>query len=146
MEDAMRSQPVRPVPVKSCDPRDLESRLESVKNQTRRRAYDLYCRRGRRNGNALEDWILAERECAAAPLVGVADEGRDVHITAFVPIADTSELAVDVLPNEIVVEADRDGRIERFTRLRMPAQIDADRVKARLCGLALEVIAPKAGI
>lgn len=141
----MRSQPVRPVPVKSCEARDLESRLESAKDQTRLRAYDLYCRRGKRNGSALGDWILAERECAAAPLVGVADEERDVHITAFVPNADTSELAVDVLPNEIVLEADRNGKIEHFTRVRMPARIDAGRVKAKLCGSALEVVAPKAG-
>lgn len=141
----MRSQPVRPVPVKSCDARDLESRLESVKDQTRRRAYDLYCGRGKRNGSALGDWILAERECDAAPIVGVADEERDVHITAFVPNADTLDLAVDALPNEIVVETDRDGRIERFTRVRMPARIDAGRVKARRCGPSLEVIAPKAG-
>ncbi len=91
------------------------------------------------------DWILAERECEAAPLVGVADEERDVHITAFVPDADTAELAVDVLPDEIVVEADRNGKIEHFTRVRMPARIDASRVKARRCGSALEVVAPKAG-
>jgi HSP20 family molecular chaperone IbpA len=141
----MRSQPVRPVPVKSYDARDLESRLESVKDQTRRRAYDLYCRRRNQNGSALGDWTLAERECDVAPIVGVADEERDVHITAFIPNADTSELAVDVLPDEIVLEADRDGKIERFTRLRMPAPIDAGRVKARLCGPALEVIAPKVG-
>jgi HSP20 family molecular chaperone IbpA len=140
----MRSQQVRPVPVKSYDARDLESRLESLKDQTRRRAYDLYCSRGERNGNALGDWNIAERECDAVPIVGVAEEERDVRITAFVPNADTSELTVDVLPNEIVVEADCDGKIERFTRLRMPARIDPGRVEARLCGAALEVVAPKA--
>ena len=141
----MRSQPVRLVPVKLYNARDLESRLESVKEQTRRRAYDLYCRRGERTGSALGDWIIAERECNAVPIVGVAEEERDVRITAFVPNADTSELTVDVLPDEIVVEADRDGKIERFTRLRMPARIDPGRVEARLCGAALEVVAPKAG-
>ena len=141
----MRAQPIRPVPVRSCDSCDLESRLESVKDQTRRRAYDLYCSRGKRNGNALEDWKMAERECDAAPLAGVADEGREIRISAFVPNADTSDLAVDALPNEIVVEADRNGKVERFARLRMPARIDASRVKARLCGPALEVVAPKAG-
>jgi hypothetical protein len=75
----------------------------------------------------------------------VADEERDVCITAFVRNADTSELTVDVLPDEIVLEVDRDGKIERFTRLRMPARIDPGRVEARICGAALEVVAPKAG-
>lgn len=141
----MRSQQIRPVPVKPCDARDLESRLASVKERTRRRAYDIYCRRGKRNGNDLEDWKLAEREREAAPLVGMAEEERDIRITAFVPNAETAEVAVDALPNEIVVEADRNGKVERFTRLRMPARIDASRVKATLCGPALEVTAPKAG-
>jgi HSP20 family molecular chaperone IbpA len=141
----MRSEPIRPVPVKSCDARDLEARLESVKDKTRRRAYDLYCRRGNRTGSALEDWRLAERERDAAPLAGVADEDGDIHITAFVPGGSASELAVDVLPNEVVVEADYNGKIERFTRLRMPARIDPGRVKAHLCGNALEVVAPKVG-
>ena len=139
----MRSQPVRPVPVRACDARDLEARLESATDQTRRRAYDLYCRRGNQRGSALDDWLAAERERAVAPLVGVADEERDIHITAYVPGADASEIAVDVLPDEIVVEADRNGKIERFTRLRMPARIDQDRVKARLCGPELDVVAPK---
>jgi HSP20 family molecular chaperone IbpA len=141
----MRSQPIRPVPVKSCDARDLEARLESVKSHTRRRAYDLYCGRGMRDGSALEDWILAERESAAAPLVGVAHEDEDIHITAHVPDARVSEIAVDVLPGEIVVEADRNGEVERFTRIPMPARIDPDRVKARLCGTELEVVVHKAG-
>lgn len=116
-----------------------------MKDQTRRRAYDLYCRRGNQKGSALEDWLLAERESDAAPLVGVADEDRDIHITACVPCANASELAVEALPNEIVVEADRNGEIERFTRVQMPTQIDTGRVKARLRGVALEVVAPKAG-
>jgi HSP20 family molecular chaperone IbpA len=144
-EDAMHSRPIRPVPVKPCNARDLEARLESVQDQTRRRAYELYCRRGNRKGSALEDWKMAERERDAAPLVGVADEDRDIHIAAFIPDANASEVIVDALPNEIVVEADRNGKIERFTRLRMPARIDADRVKARLCGAELEVVAPKTG-
>ena len=141
----MHSRPIRPVPVKPCNARDLEARLESVKDQTRRRAYDLYCRRGNQKGSALDDWLMAEREKDAAPLVGVADEGRDICITACIPEANASEVAVDALPNEIVVEADRNGKVERFTRLRMPARIDADHVKARLCGTELEVVAPKAG-
>jgi|SRR5579862_6996347 len=130
------------IPTKTMNIRDLETRLEPVRNRTRQRAYDLYCRRGNRGGTALDDWLLAERESQAVPLAGIAEEERDIRITACVPNA--SEMAVDVLPDEIVIEADHDGQIERFTRVRMPARIDANRVKARLCGTKLEVVAPKA--
>jgi HSP20 family molecular chaperone IbpA len=82
----------------------------------------LYCRRGNRKESALEDWLLAERERDAAVLVGVADEDRDIHITACVPGVNAADLAVDVLPNEIVVEADRNGKVERFTRPREPGR------------------------
>ena len=74
-------------------------------------------------GSALDDWLAAERERAAAPLVGVADEERDIHITAYVPGADASEIAVDVLPDEIVVEADRNGQISVLHGCRMPARM-----------------------
>jgi hypothetical protein len=33
-----------------------------LEREIRLRAYDLYVRRGRRNGHALDDWLEAERE------------------------------------------------------------------------------------
>jgi HSP20 family molecular chaperone IbpA len=140
----MRSQPVRPVTVKRGDTEDLGARLESVGDRVRRRAYDLYCRRGKQSGNPLGDWTLAEHESSLAPLAGVAVEDREVRITACVPNVDASELTVDALPNEIIIEADRNGTIQRYTRFHLPARIDPDRVKAHLRGSELEVVAPKA--
>jgi HSP20 family molecular chaperone IbpA len=139
----MRSPITKTVPVKSIHANEIETRIEPVRNQIRQRAYELYCKRGQRNGDALGDWLLAERERAAAPLASIFEDDRDVRITACVPAAEAADLAVDALPNEVVVESDHEGRVERFTRFHMPARIDADRVKARLCGSRLEVIAPK---
>jgi HSP20 family molecular chaperone IbpA len=140
----MRSPTPKTVPVKSLYDNEIETRIGPVINQIRQRAYELYCIRGGTRGSALGDWLLAERERAVAPLASIFEDDNDVRITACVPAAEASDLAVDALPGEIVVEADHEGRVERFSRFRTPARIDANRVKARLCGSRLEVIAPKA--
>jgi|GEM_PF-1763248 len=43
--------------------------MESIyldREQIQRRAYELYCERGREHGKDIEDWTRAERELAAA--------------------------------------------------------------------------------
>lgn len=139
----MRPQPVLPVTVKPLEARELEARLQKVKERIRRRAYDLYCGRTRK-GTPLEDWKQAENECCAAPLAGMAEEENDIRITACVPGASAGELVVDVLPDEIVVEADRNGEIQRFKCFHLPATVDPKRVEAHLHGTELDVVAPKA--
>jgi HSP20 family molecular chaperone IbpA len=138
----MESQQDRPVAVRSVDAQDLEPRLAAVRDRIRQRAYELYC--ARRQREAIEDWILAEHETDAAPLAGMAEEEHDIRITACLPDAEAADLTVDVLPDEIVVEADSNGCVERFTRFHLPAQVDARHVTARLRGTELEIVAPKA--
>jgi hypothetical protein len=48
--------PKTPIPIRSKPP-DAE-----VEEQIRRRAYQLYEERGRLDGNALKDWLIAEEE------------------------------------------------------------------------------------
>jgi HSP20 family molecular chaperone IbpA len=139
----MRPLPVIPVVVKLVDSRALDARLEKLKERIRSRAYDLYCRRGKR-GCETDDWKRAEGECCVAPLAGMADEENDIRITACVPGINASELVVDVLPNEIVIEADRNGEIERYKRFHLPVPIDGAHVEARMHGSELDVVAPKA--
>jgi HSP20 family molecular chaperone IbpA len=135
-----------PVTVRLADAGKLEARLEGARSEIRRRAYDLYCRRGERPGSALEDWAAAEREIAAVPLACVAEEDDKVRITACVAETEGCEVAVDVLPDEIVVEAERNGQTRRFTRIHLPARVDARAVIAQLHGTKLEVVARKAGV
>ena len=48
--------PKTPVPIRP-KPRDAD-----VEEQIRQRAYQLYEKRGRLDGNAVEDWLIAEEE------------------------------------------------------------------------------------
>lgn len=139
----MRTQKANPVSVKCGDARDLERRLDALKAETQRRAYYLYCRRGDQKGSALEDWSLAERPTQLAPLAGLTEDERDVRIVACVPGAKQCDLMVECLPNEIVLEANRNGEIERYTRFRLPGAVDTAKVTAQLRGSELEVVAPR---
>lgn len=42
--------------------RSTAGRPSDIKAQISRRAYELYCARGRRAGKDLEDWLRAEKE------------------------------------------------------------------------------------
>lgn len=140
----MPPNPVLAVPVRFVNPRDLDARLRKVDERIRRRAYELYCQHA---GQATEraDWAQAERELNAAPVAGIADEPNEIRLTACVPGVNPSDVTVDVLPDEIVVEAGRNGEIERYHRFHLPARVDATRVAAHMHGSELDVIAPKAG-
>ena len=35
---------------------------EKINEMIQAKAYELYCKRGQRSGDALNDWLLAERE------------------------------------------------------------------------------------
>ena len=48
--------PKNPIPIRPKPP-DVE-----VEEQIRQRAYQLYEKRGRVDGNAVEDWLIAEEE------------------------------------------------------------------------------------
>lgn len=139
----MAKETVRQVAVKPVDAADLEARLAPVQDRIRQRAHALYCRRGEREGSALEDWLHAEREFNAAHLAGMDEGDGDIRITACVPDVNASDIGVDVLQNEIVVETDHAGKVERYERFRLPAKVEGAGVKARLRGTELNVVAPK---
>ena len=40
------------------------------RDQVERRAFELYCARGRRHGHDMDDWLSAERELKALARVG----------------------------------------------------------------------------
>lgn len=48
--------PKAPIPIRSKPPD------AGVEEQIRQRAYQLYEERGRLDGNAMEDWLIAEEE------------------------------------------------------------------------------------
>ena len=52
--------------------RRLDDRFDDMEERIRIRAYELYEKRGRRDGSALADWLQAEAELAEQVILGVA--------------------------------------------------------------------------
>jgi len=75
----------------------FRKRLAQVRDQIRKRAFELYCKRAD-GGADKTDWLQAERETVLSHIVAVEDNVRDIRITAAVPDIDPSHLVVDVLP------------------------------------------------
>lgn len=51
-----------PTPSVANKHKNFQSHLVKLDEKIRRRAYDLYEQRGRRNGHELDDWLQAEAE------------------------------------------------------------------------------------
>ncbi|MDE3198862.1 MAG: Hsp20/alpha crystallin family protein [Acidobacteriota bacterium] len=132
-----------PVPVIHGNPVEFEARLRPMEDKLRKRAYELFCERSH-EATPEDDWTRAEHEMNLLHLSGVSDEGEGFRITGSVPCDCTASLAIDAFPSEIVVESLKGGRLERYTRFRLPGPIDTSKVHAHLNGLELEVMAPKA--
>jgi hypothetical protein len=68
-----------PAPVRVPEP-PIETL--SLEEQIRRRAYELYLRRGRQSGLELDDWLQAEEEILRAHTDAVVDEASEESFPA----------------------------------------------------------------
>ncbi len=123
----------------------FRKKLDRLKERIRQRAFELYSRRGR-PGSEKSDWLQAEHEMMLCPLAGIEGDGRAIRITAAVPNADANDLTVDVLPGELVVEAQPPaGRsMERCSEFPLHDAINPAAVTAELQDGQLTIVAPKA--
>ena len=55
----------RPMPAPACA-KEAPIKTLSLKERIRRRAHELYIRRGRQSGSELDDWLQAEQEIRRA--------------------------------------------------------------------------------
>lgn len=135
---------------------EISKRLEEI----RRRALEIFERRGCEFGRALDDWLKAEREImghwSAAELKEY--EGRyELKIT--LPGYEAEEVQVTATPDEIIVHAETrrekepsEGKVvwsefgpnDVYRRFELPAPIDLDKTNATLENGILRIVAAKA--
>src|SRR5579864_2460763 len=133
---------------------EIAKRFEAV----RRRAFDLFEKRGRELGHDQEDWLTAEREIFRWPAAELAEKDGAYEIQITLPGFEPQDVEVTATPTEIIVHASTEeqkktqkgnvlwtefGSSDVYRRFEVPKQINTDKVTARLENGILRVSAPE---
>lgn len=133
--------------------------FEQMMDETRRRAFELYERRGGGHGGDLDDWFRAERELLWASTAELVENEKQFRIHLAVPGVEPHHLRITVLPHAIVVRTEsshqhdrQEGRLHfcefggrrLLRRFNFQTPIDVERVAASLDKGVLEITAAKA--
>lgn len=133
---------------------EVQRRMEAV----RRRAFELFERRGCELGSELEDWLKAEHEILGWPAAEMKERDGKYEVEVTLPGFDPSEVQVTATPSEIIVHAEtkhekkgEEGKLfwtefgsnDVYRRFELPDSIDVDKTSAQLDKGILHVTATK---
>jgi HSP20 family molecular chaperone IbpA len=133
--------------------------VEDMLDRIRRRAYELFERRGGAHGGDVDDWLAAEREMVWSPPAVLMEKEGGYQAQIVAPGFDAKEIQVSATPRCIVVKAEvthtgekKEGNYhfsefaERtlFRRIDLPEPIDLDKINATLDKGLLLLTAEKA--
>lgn len=151
---------VQKIPESSDRSLPIFEEFDTVADQIRMQAYDLFAHRGAGDGHALDDWLAAEREFCW-PAAELAESDGQFSLKLALSGFEPKEIAVTATPREIMIKAAHkhersggDGDVELkwsemhsenvFRRVELPAGVDVERISASLKNGLLEITAPKA--
>ena len=155
---AVQTAPSRP-PVRAGKPESISDRIERLKDAISRRAYELYERDGRTDGNDVRHWLEAEKEFLHPVDVNIEETDAEFVVRAEVPGFTASDLEVNVEPRRVTIagkrelkkETTEDGTFyseqcsdEIFRAIELPSEVNAAKVSATLKDAVLEIKIPKA--
>jgi HSP20 family molecular chaperone IbpA len=151
---------IQKIPESSDRSLPILAEFDKLAERIRVKAYNLFRHRGAGEGQALDDWLAAEREvCWPAAELAEADGqySLKVALAGFEP----DDITVTATPSEIMVKAAHEQRQsgaddaarlkwsefrsnDVYRRVELPDPIDVDKISASLSNGLLEVTAPKA--
>lgn len=150
--------------VQSVDERSLPifEEFNEIAEKIRVRAFNLFADRGFRQGNDLENWLLAEREICW-PLAELVEEDDEFEIKVALAGFDPEDITVTANPRELIIKAAHKDEQENkdkkddekvlwsefrsnkvFRHIELPVDIDVDKIEAEFEHGMLEIEAPKA--
>jgi HSP20 family molecular chaperone IbpA len=136
----------------------LADKLETIAARVRHRAYEIFEHRGT-DGQAVDDWLQAERDLILAPESEMIEKDDKIEIRVAAPGFKAAETRVTVLPDTVIVAAESSHKHEEnntkvhpcefgtrslYRRLDLPKSINIDRVTASLDDGMLRITAQKA--
>ena len=132
--------------------------MDKLFEDVRKRAFDLFQRRGALDGGDLEDWFRAERDLVQTPESEMVETDKEMQMKIAVPAMEAKDIQISALPDAIIVQGEtshkeekKEGKVhfsefsERklFRRFAMPTGIDVEQVKATLENGMLQITAAK---
>jgi len=148
----------QPAILRMSDGDSLIRRVGDLFDTLNRRAYELFETRGRQNGSDLEDWFHAESELLVPTPVEINDADGELIVRADLPGFREKDIEVRVEPHQLIITGKREhvhDQQERktiycdrksdevFRSVRLPDEVDPNKVKATLKDGTLEVELPK---
>ena len=124
----------------------------------RKRAFDLFEKRGRELGHELEDWLRAERELLGSQAAELVEKDGAYEMQIALPGFAVKEIEVTATANTVIVHAAREeekktergtvlwtefGSNKVYRRFEVPNPIDVDKVTATLQDGLLKINAPE---
>ncbi len=134
-------------------------RLAELTRETTQRAFEFFVRRGGDFGKEFEDWFRAEAEILLPVKLEITETDKLFNVNAMVPGFKAEEIEISVKDNVLILSGETkreekreeenmiysDWRSNRFFRqLTLPAEVNADKVKANLKDGILYLKLPKA--
>jgi HSP20 family protein len=156
---AMANLAVQKIEDKAAKPLRLFQEIENQFEEVRRRAFELFEKRGREFGRELEDWLKAEHEVMGWPAAELSetDSGYKVSMTLFGYAS--KDVEVTATPSEIIVHAKVEKKKKTqekkylwtefrsngiYRRFELPEPIDVEKTTASFDNGMLHITAAKA--
>lgn len=133
-------------------------KVEEALDAIRRRAFELFEKRGCAAGADVDDWLQAEKDLFFIPHAEVNESQKGFRVMVSVPGFDAGDIDVIALPQELLVEAKTERRLEPrrdnmragalesrilYRRFDLTVPIETDKVTARIDEGSLTIEAPK---
>jgi HSP20 family protein len=132
--------------------------MDTLFEDVRKKAFDLFQQRGALDGGDLEDWFRAERDLVRTPESELVETDKEMQMKIAVPAMEGKDILISALPDAIIVQGETSHKEEKkegkvhfsefsqrklFRRFEMPTGIDVEQVKATLENGVLQIAAAK---
>jgi HSP20 family protein len=149
----------QPDVVRSMKPGKMFKQMEEIFSKIARRAHELFESDGTRFGHDLDNWFRAESELLHPVHMEINETENNFMVNAEVPGFTEKDLDISIEGRTLKISGERDSSKEEKTGKRvfskhcadeilkiveLPADVDADKVKAMLPNGMLEFELPKA--
>jgi HSP20 family molecular chaperone IbpA len=133
--------------------------MSKLSNKIAIRAFNMFEQQGGTHGHDLEDWLKAEAEFLTPVPVELSETDADLAVRAEVPGFNEKELEIVAEPERLFITGKTEKKSEEkkkqtlyseissneiFRSIRLPAEIDPEKVSAVLKNGVLEVAMHKA--